>query len=470
MNNGILENSDITQFSNNNVVLKFDGFFVAVAGDNVKNQSMSFEVSTGFKINSIQIQYLETEFDDFGNMVDVTKTADFIVSNDNLTATYSSGNRRFNGFVFDVSILASEVKITQGDLDNLTAKNLILSIDSVEAVLGDTYSNNNLSLAVVGDFVMFDNSSFLNYQIEGFDDFGNVVMLQEVQNFTYAADYKTASLITSTSDTREYLSIVVDTVADDVPVIVGGNSIYRINKTILKNINNNRFFDTVTGDQLDYGVYILNITSFPFKLPVDVYGEGRNIYLADKNTGIDAVTLLDDEYVLDMGTITVEGDNQNLLDYVGVDCLIHLPYSEPVSIPIFYAMDAVVQIDYVFSAYNTDVTINLRSSKIGFNVFKSVTVTIGVEVPYITTATMLEVKNTDVLLGFDNGVTTPFIEFLIQDKILDDGFFTIPIIDEGILLNEVGYIRVDNIQLEVECFKNEKDELVNLLSSGVIIK
>ena len=76
----------------------------------------------------------------------------------------------------------------------------------------------------------------------------------------------------------------------------------------------------------------------------------------------------------------------------------------------------------------------------------------------------------NIEMGIDNGVLIPYVEILRNDAVLSDGFFTVPVPDESLLANQIGYVKVDEIDLKVTASKDEKEMILRALDNGVIIK
>lgn len=361
--------------------------------------------------------------------------------------------------------------IKQSDLDNFI--NTTLYIDGVVAQVGDVYGGKTLTVVVDDGYILTNDSLYSVLQYTGYNAFGDLVTQTINIQWTYNANMLGGSFVANYSgvygDDKTYIGLYCAVEETGTPTVEGDNSIYYINQSILTDVNNSRFVANGSEDSLDYGVYILSVLSFPFELPESVIDVKQNIYLANINTGVEADSLKVSSFTVDLGEITVNGSEQNLLDYVGVTALLHLPFSEPVEIDLNYLIDETIKIEYVVSAYDSNVLINIKSSKLNYEVVESVNVVIGNEIPYITTASMLEVKNNNIKLGVDNGVYTPYIELIKNDVMLKDGFFTIPILDENVLTGETGLVRIEEINLVSNALKNEKEELINILQQGIII-
>lgn len=295
----------------------------------------------------------------------------------------------------------------------------------------------------------------------------------QYQQFALTDNDQTASytMVDSpySSDTSASYSAWNITTKIETPSVVGNNNVYEIDNEKLAQINKERF-TVITGSDTpyDYGQFILSVLQFPFDVPADIIGGTAAVQLADKTLTVSANQLLDDVIKIDMGEIAVPNTHNNMLDYANTQAILHLPRSPSIVLDLEYVIGQTLNIYYLLDTYTGNATINVTSSKIA-GVISSTQVDIGVKVPYMANS-YSQPENTGVIAGGNNGVKTPYIELISHDAILPDGFFTIPIVDEDIIGNQSGYIKVDNVNLVTKAISNEKAEIISLLSQGVIIK
>lgn len=356
-------------------------------------------------------------------------------------------------------------KISAKNIIDFANSNVRVYLDGVEAVEGAKLNSVEFKAVCNTGFKFTDDSAYIVYENgTTYDAYGDIVPKIVTTYLLLNANYSEA---TTTTGDFNYSEIVLNTVADDVPTISGTNSIYLINNSILDDVNENRW--VVQGeDVLDYGVYILNLLQFPFIIPANVLGDSKTIKLADRSTGVNAVTLENEVFRIDLGVINVTSDKGNLLDYVDKVAMLHLPFSQPIDLDLNYVINEIISIEYLVSVYTGEATINISSSKLG-GVISTTTSKIGVNIPYISNATLTTINNDNIDLGGDNGVTRPYIEIVETDKILADGFYTIPVIDESVLTGQTGFIRIEEINLKSNASKQNKELLISLLKEGVII-
>lgn len=294
--------------------------------------------------------------------------------------------------------------------------------------------------------------------------------------FTLSEDKKTATFTaTATPSTNLAYQALLVTTEQVTPEIVGTNNVYLINDDILSQVNNKRF-KTVTSsgstpDEVvyDYGQFILSVLSLPFTIPDEYIINDENIILANLDTGVSAPALNNDRITFDLGDIVVPSVNGNLLDYANTTVLLHLPRVDTIALESQFVIGHTINIKYVLDCYTGRATINIYSSKTGSIIASSV-VDIGVNVPFANLHNNAVLDNGSIEVGGNNGITQPFIEVVRNEPVLPDGFFTIPVIDEALLNTATGFVQVENIELKTDALRNEKEMLINILNSGVIIK
>lgn len=255
----------------------------------------------------------------------------------------------------------------------------------------------------------------------------------------------------------------------ETPAVVGTNNVYKIDATILSNVNKERFI-TIAGSEtpFDYGQYILSVLQFPFDIPADQILPAENIQLANRQLSVSANKLSTDKIKIDLGEIVVPDTYGNMLSFANTSAVIHLPLSPSIVLDLQYVIGQTLGVYYLLDCYTGIATINITSTKLAA-VISSTQVNIGVRVPYMADSYTAP-ENTGVVAGGNNGVKIPYIELISHDAILPNGFFTVPVVDETLISNQSGYIKVDNVELETSALGNEKAQIISLLNSGVIIK
>lgn len=249
----------------------------------------------------------------------------------------------------------------------------------------------------------------------------------------------------------------------------GTGGVFKIDKTILAQINNKRFVDVGDGSTQDYGDFILSVLELPFKIDPSLLLNEESVMLGTLNTNVKATKVNTDLIPLDLGNIVIPNNYNNLLDYANTKAILHLPRVAPINIDLEYVIGQTIGISYNIDCYSGSATINITSTKIN-DVIITKQVDLGIDIPFINAVTGKTVNNSNIDLGGDNGVLIPYIEIVRNDAILPKGLFTVPVVDESLISGQSGFIKIDNVELETSALGNEKAQIISLLNSGVIIK
>lgn len=368
--------------------------------------------------------------------------------------------------------------IKQIDLDNAANAHAVLTVRNTPAVLGTPVAIGDVITATADagyEFAMITNPDIPSAQIASVYFVENSRYGNKNTSFTLSADKKTCTF-TMVENTGEFVYNQIKLSSVQLtPDVTGTNNIYKIDKDILAAVNRKRFKIVSDGGTTpnetvyDYGQFILSVLSLPFAIPEQYVLNDENIILANLDTGVKAPALSSDLIKINMGSITVNPVNNNLLDYINTVAIMRLPRVDSIAIDLEYVIGKTLNIEYLLDCYTGRATVNIVSSETGETVV-SKQVDIGVSVPYINIHNDAQLSNDNVEVSGDNGIYTPFIELVKIDTLLSDGMFTIPIIDENELTNQTGFIRVEEINLNSSATRNEKNELISILRNGVIIK
>lgn len=248
------------------------------------------------------------------------------------------------------------------------------------------------------------------------------------------------------------------------------NDVFLITDAVMREVINANYNFNNGQTTTDYGQYLLGLIDIPFTIdPEFIKFDDAPIKLASYDTGLKGKLLKNDVLKINLGDITTPETKNNFLDFANKTTLLHLPYSEPILLETQYVIGETISIEYQVNLYSGLTVINISSTKID-GVIATRNVDLNVSVPF-GSVTSQPSKNDprNVDLGGDNGVKTAYIELLSNDAILENGFFTIPIIDETVINNCDGFIKVDEINLVSKATANEKNMIVGLLSRGVIV-
>lgn len=399
----------------------------------------------------------------------------FTLSNDNKTAKWIVTDLLDGHRWTDLKItLRNEQPIfgytlTQNDIDNLDSNLIELSIDGINAFVGQKIlvgqelianlpTNKEFKMISVGG----ENKSSIYFK--GYRDNNYTSYL----DFELSNDNHTATLIFSKSDPTltAYTEFFIETY--DVKKVTGDGNIFLIDDNKLVDIVKQRFIQSEE-QIIDYGVYILGLISLPFKIDDSLIMGEKNIPLGNRQLTTLAPELNTDLIRFNIGDIEVPKTFNNFLDYYKTTVLLHIPKTPPIELDSDFVIGHSINIEYIVDCYNGNAQVNIRSSKTG-EIFKATTVDIGINVPYIGSTISPNVENVNIVKGGENDVTIPFIEIFRYEAINVDGEFNTPIKDYGLIGDNSGYIKVDDINIVSKATNTEKSVIYSALKSGVIIK
>ena len=283
--------------------------------------------------------------------------------------------------------------------------------------------------------------------------------------------YTVASDKLSASSTSTYaLDSTTFTTVTVIPNVLGVNKVYKIKLTDIPTLLTKKMEFVSGSTTVQYGQNLLGLIELPFAIPSSMVLNDGNVKLGTYDTGIVGTILNDDVLTVDLGSITIPKIFNNSLDYINAVSILHLPYCEPFNIENEYVIGQTLTIAYDVNLYNGSALIRITSNKTG-GVIVTKNIDLNIEIPFGANENNNVKGNlNNVELGGYNTVKTPYIEIVRNESVLPTGFFTIPVIDEKPLLNEKGFLKIEEIKLEINANDSERESIISLLSNGVIIK
>lgn len=348
----------------------------------------------------------------------------------------------------------SDFTYTESLKTTVTDNNCKLLCNGIELQVNDGFNNGDL-LKLVPD----SGYELISATITSFDEY----------NYDNVQTFVNGELTLNIPDGYNISYFTIDTTQADVAI--GSNNLFKITGEDLKQINIDRFV-TDGGNPpsvIDYGINILGVINLPFNISPEYIQNPELIKLGKHETTVTAPKISTDKLFLNLGDIEVQAPS-NLLDYSNTRVLLHLPYAPTMNLDIDYVLGYIINVEYIINLYDGNAVINVKSSKTD-KIIASGTVDLGVNIPYSSdSGNNPTSNNTNVMIGGDNHVRSPFIEINRNVPLLADKFFTIPVIDESALMGNIGFIRVDEIDLNVSATSREKELIISALKTGVIIK
>ena len=261
---------------------------------------------------------------------------------------------------------------------------------------------------------------------------------------------------------------IVTTVKQPPSGVSGFNHLYLVNKEILNNLSNERFLDS--GDVVDLGIYMINVLEIPFKINDELIGLETQIKLGNYLLSTKAIEILNDEVIFDVGNIIVPSKYYNSYDYMNTNVYLHLPFSKIIELDINYSISQTINIKYVVDLYSGDTTININSTKLNGEIILNESVKIGRNIPFVSQNNNGVTGDISINNGVNNKIYNAFIEVIRNKPHEINSVFNTDMLKQTTLINESGFIGVNNVILNTEASLQEKNNIVSLLKSGVFIK
>jgi hypothetical protein len=381
-----------------------------------------------------------------------------ITSNEGLLVT---GDILYSEIAFSTKNIVNRITVDSAMLETMQTNHVSMFINDSPVSIGSTAINGDvIRIKADSGYELADRPKFTIYSDEsGHGGTEYLSLIDENINAQVIIDLS-----------YDYYLTNLEVITTQVDIVTGANNLYKITKADLKQINIDRFVNSGGNPPtvIDYGTNILGVINLPFNINPDYIQDPELIKLGSHETTVTAPKVVTDKLYLDLGDISVPLP-ENSLGFVNATALIHLPYANSLTLDINAVMGQIINVEYVIDLYNGNSYVNIKSNK-SDSIIASSSVDLGINIPY---SSMLgdnnTVYNSNMSLGGDNHVKTPYIEIIQNIPILGNGFFTAPITAESKLNNELGFIQVENISLNVTATSNEKDMILTALRSGVII-
>lgn len=211
--------------------------------------------------------------------------------------------------------------------------------------------------------------------------------------------------------------------------------------------------------------YVISLLNIPFKLPDEIVGAEEDITLGEVDTEISAPKVESDVVRVPVGEIEVVGLQGNSIDYLGTEYVLVLPYiAETIPLSPEWVIDKTISIEYLIDSYTGGLTVNVFNGEDYPITF--ITSNIGRMIPFKTLLTAP--TDTGPNMGAFNDTFTAYIR--VSRNEVHEGEFSNLVSVEGAIGGQLGYVEVENIELDIPALTGEKEMIRQVLSGGVIIK
>ena len=444
---------DVVDWLDNKFTMKLNSVTVSGAGSIFTGDVIDLSTIDGYTFNYANFyRAIEGDFVNFTLGGD-SKTASLTMGvNDSYTFNYAT----VAPVVPDPKVLS--FSYTASDVGEWVAAGMSVEVNDVpvNAAGGDVYIDDMLTIKT-GAGYKFNYAYFFD-------------VYDEVQiPFTFNVAKTMGTLLIEKPLDVVWLNYDIEVSAE--VAVAGSNRVFKITDEQLGDITTKRFMYPVGSIEnvVDFGKYILGLIKLPFTIDPSYIVGYDNVKLGVLDTGVIGAVVNTDRITYSLGSISVGGITGNSLDFINTTAVLHLPYSNPVNLDIDYVMNETVSIDLVISMYDGSADYNISSSKIGGVVFTQ-KVQLGINIPFANLEGVPNKNAPDNIdFGVSNGVKTAYIELLKNEAVLPYGFFTTPVLVEGTLLEQSGFVVVEDIMLSVPATTQEKEMIKSALSEGVVV-
>lgn len=450
--------ADVNYIKNAGVTLVVGGAVVTAGSVARAGYSVSMTANDGYVIKSASLDWKNSD------PTILTVSADGLTATGTIGASVDVEGGLYLNFVTEQTGAPQyEYSLTQTDINDINSAHVTMFINGKKAGLGSGVNRgDNLSITSNDGWLII--SATISRGI-----WDPIV-------FNISPNGKSGSVTIDTGypPSDPFSGFAINFVTEqETPEIKGEfNNIYKVDKDIMSAVNKERWVYDPNSDNpveyRDYGSNIINLLHLPFAIPEDYILGASPIQLGDKGLNVSANKISKDLVRVDLGSIVVNGEFKDSLDYVGTTALLHIPRANPISIDLEYVIGCTLGITYDVDLYSGRATVNITSSKID-DVILTKDIEFGFNIPFNGEFNNSP-DNLNIELTGDNGVSKPFIELVKTDLILPKGFYTIPVIDEGKLNGYNGFVQVDEMELKTKATAAERDLIQSQLSEGVIIK
>lgn len=237
--------------------------------------------------------------------------------------------------------------------------------------------------------------------------------------------------------------------------IINGINVYNISESILQQLMQVRFTlgtESSGTETIDYGKWITNLYYLPFDVSQYINAENADIILGNKNTSLHS-NLLKSYFDIDLGSITIP-EFSNSYESENAIIRLYLPFIDDIIVIDNMYSGKSISIKYHIDLLEETITLIIISEETPIMYDKY---SIGRNLPFFST------ENGNTNLHYSNDTkNTVLTAFIIVSK---NNYSQVLGEIKGSLI-QMNYIN----NFETSATQEEQEEVINLLSQGVIVK
>ena len=168
---------------------------------------------------------------------------------------------------------------------------------------------------------------------------------------------------------------------------------------------------------------------------------------------------------VNFGTITIPLIYNNVYDYINTDCILHIPHFKNINIESDLVIGKTITVKGYINLYDGNMTILVYNDNI--EVLQE-TGDINLIIPFINMITKQTFTNNEPRYYFQNEINKMYIEVKRNIPYTANKFSRN--VELTTTLNTLtGFTKCVNVKLNTLATKEEKDKIIDLLKSGVIL-
>lgn len=211
--------------------------------------------------------------------------------------------------------------------------------------------------------------------------------------------------------------------------------------------------------------FISELYILPFNAELDVTPDTVPIQMGGKTLTTEAKKLTTSIMKVEIGSIPIPAEYNNVYDYINTTCYIHLPFTTKKELDVARVIGKTITVDYNIDLYIGMSTCNIRADE---ELLESFQLNLAREIPFRTKREEPNIVGSPEGILINN-IETPYIELVRNIPYNEVGEFgnNVQVFEK--IGNLEGYIEIDKMELNSNATRLEREEIFRLLSSGVFI-
>lgn len=270
-------------------------------------------------------------------------------------------------------------------------------------------------------------------------------------------------------DKNVYTGLFADAVELPNDGVKGINYIYSMTRELLGEFNNERFnyAPDATGATKNYAQFIINLLYLPYEINTDYIEPEDYIQLGDRHMRISAPEVNSDVIRLDFGTIAVQNENSNALDYVNTKIRLHLPMVGIMELEPTEVIGKTISAYCDISVYDGATTVNVVNEN--DDVIYQLDKRLGVNIPLASYLDNIKLTTGTISESTYYPIRNAYVEVLRNVPMNVTGEMDTPITATETIGDLDGFVIVEQIRLQGIMNNQANEEIKRLLSNGVFI-